>query len=284
MSKLYLEVTGTGPDLALIHGWALNLRVWDGLVQALSGHFRLLALDLPGHGRSPWNTSHGTPAEQAWAIQETLASVSERYALLGWSLGGHIALDLAAAMPGRIERLILVGTTPRFTAAPDWPHGKPPEMLARMAVQLRTDYRRMVRDFLDLQVRGSVCADSVLEKLRQALFVHGEAQPQALETGLNILATSDLRPALPHVRVPALSISGQYDRITPPSASRAMAEAIPDARYVEIRRAAHAPFLSHGKEFAELLQEFLRPETPEGGPKSAAGKKAKRTKLKVVRP
>jgi hypothetical protein len=98
----------------------------------------------------------------------------------------------------------------------------------------------------------------VLEQLQHALFVHGQAQPVALEAGLNTLATSDLRPTLPHVSAPALVIGGQNDRITAPAASRALAQALPDARYVEMRRAAHAPFLSHRGEFAALVDRFLR--------------------------
>jgi hypothetical protein len=115
-----------------------------------------------------------------------------------------------------------------------------------------------VRDFLDLQVRGSVDSSAVVEHLRKALSVHGEAKPEALESGLNTLATSDLRPTLPHVRTPTLVIAGQNDRITAPGASRVLAAALPDARYVEMRRAAHAPFLSHRKEFTAALEQFLR--------------------------
>jgi hypothetical protein len=62
------------------------------------------------------------------------------------------------------------------------------------------------------------------------------------------------------VRAPTLVIAGQYDRVTLPAASRALADALPDARYVEIRRAAHAPFLSHTAEFADLVSAFLRGE------------------------
>jgi pimeloyl-[acyl-carrier protein] methyl ester esterase len=58
-----------------------------------------------------------------------------------------------------------------------------------------------------------------------------------------------------------LVIAGQYDRVTLPAASRALAEALPDARYVEIRRAAHAPFLSHTTEFAALVTKFLQGDT-----------------------
>jgi pimeloyl-[acyl-carrier protein] methyl ester esterase len=190
-------------------------------------------------------------------LHSTLASVSNRYSLLGWSLGGQIALDLAAAMPGQIDRLVLVAATPRFAQSPDWPYGMPPAVITKLATQLRQDYRRTVSDFLELQVRGSIEGSGVLDKLRHALFVHGEAQPGALEAGLNTLATSDLRPTLSHVKAPTLVVAGRNDRITAPAASRALAQALPDARYVEMRRAAHAPFLSHRGEFAALVDRFL---------------------------
>ena len=260
MTELHVETRGQGPDLVLLHGWGLNLRVWDGLAAVLEKSFRLITVDLPGHGRSEWNPKARTPAEQAWHIHATLASVSDHYSLLGWSLGGQIALDLAAAMPGRVDRLVLVATTPRFAAGPDWPHGMPASVLQKMANQLRTNYKRTVNDFLELQVRGSVASEKVLADLQASLFAHGEAHPKALVAGLATLESGDLRPMLGLVRMPTLVIAGQYDRVTLPAASRALAEALPDAQYVEIRRAAHAPFLSHTTEFAALVTSFLRGE------------------------
>jgi len=257
MSGLYFETHGHGPDLVLLHGWGLNVRVWDGLAGELSNRYRVIAVDLPGHGRSDWEPNARTPAEQAWRVHETLAPISDRYSLLGWSLGGQIALDLAAAMPAQIERLVLVATTPRFVSGPDWPHGMALAALTKLATQLRANYRRTVNEFLELQVRGSVASETVLAELRASLLAHGEARPGALAAGLDILRNSDLRPMLGLVRAPALVIAGQYDRVTRPAASRALAEALPDARYVEFRRASHAPFLSHRNEFATGLREFL---------------------------
>jgi pimeloyl-[acyl-carrier protein] methyl ester esterase len=257
MSGLHVEVTGSGPDLLLLHGWGLNVRVWDGLVDELSDRFRMIAVDLPGHGRSPPGSGRGTPAEQAWLILQALSSISERYSLLGWSLGGQIGLDVAAAMPWHIQKLVLVATTPKFVSGPDWPYGMSQAAITKLATQLQTDYEQTVSDFLELQVRGSVEGASVLTQLRQALIAHGAAQPDALQVGLKRLEASDLRPTLSHVQMPTLVIAGQNDRITPPAASRTLAGALPNARYVEMRRAAHAPFLSHRAEFAALVAEFL---------------------------
>ncbi|HET9106088.1 MAG TPA: alpha/beta fold hydrolase [Steroidobacteraceae bacterium] len=263
MSGLHLEVRGNGPTLALLHGWGLNLRVWDGLADALSDRFRIVAVDLPGHGLSDWLPESGSLAGQAEQVHEAVSALAGSYSLLGWSLGGQIALQLAAAGPDAavIDRLVLIAATPRLSAGPDWPCGAPPQRLAAQEASLRTDYRRTVADFLELQVRGSAGGEAALAQLRAALFAHGEARPQALARGLELLRDGDLRPLLSAVAQPALVIAGQYDRVTLPAASQALAELLKDARFIEIRRAAHAPFLSHLPQVSALLTEFLRPNS-----------------------
>lgn len=261
MSALYHEVHGSEgeQDVVLLHGWSLNLRVWDGLVRELAPRFRVITIDLPGHGRSDWDPRATTPAAQAWRVHETLAPLTVRYALLGWSLGGQLALDLAAALPAGIERLALVATTPRFLAGPNWRCGTPRPLLARLAHRLHSEGERAVSDFLALQARGSAphTAARVVAKLRAALSVHGAARPEALMSGLVRLRDGDLRPTLPSVRVPALVMAGQRDRIIRPAASRALAAALPRARYIEVAGAAHAPFLSHPVQFVRQLTGFL---------------------------
>jgi pimeloyl-[acyl-carrier protein] methyl ester esterase len=290
VSRLYTEVRGSGPALVLLHGWGLNVRVWDGLAAALCDRFRIITVDLPGHGRSGWLPERSSLEEQAAQVRETVAAIAAEYSLLGWSLGGQIALQLAAAQPdggargphaaATVDRLVLIATTPRLAAAPDWPHGAPPERLAAQAAGLWTDYRRTVSDFLELQVRGSAGGAEALEQLRAALFAHGVARAlpasaegsrrdsdepsaatspdlAALARGLELLRDTDLRPRLAAITLPTLVIAGQYDRVTPPAASQALASGLANARYVEIRRAAHAPFLSHLQEITPLIAGFL---------------------------
>lgn len=257
--------------LALLHGWGLNSRVWDALRAVLdsrsdakagaksgaSDATATLALDLPGHGTAPWSAHLASFAAQAEWVAEQLPA---RCVLLGWSLGGQIALRLAALYPQRVDRLILVAATPRFTASADWPHGLPVATLEQFAASLARDPRQTVTDFLELQVRGSADSHFVLTELRHAVFDHGLARPEALAAGLEILRTNDLRPELPRVRQKSLVIAGRYDRLTPPAASRELARLLPDARLHEFRRAGHAPFLSHAAAFVERLQAFLRDE------------------------
>ena len=268
--SLHTEIRGSGPTLVLLHGWGLNARVWDGLVGALCDRYRTITVDLPGHGRSPWLPERSSLQAQAEQVRATLAPLADEYSLLGWSLGGQIALQLAAGQcagdlphPAHAapRRLVLIATTPRFLAGPDWPHGAPAERLAAQAQGLLTDYRRTVSEFLELQVRGSADGGAALAELRGALFSHGagdiDSSLAALARGLELLRDTDLRRSLADVIAPTLVIAGQYDRVTLPAASRALAAALPAARYVEIRRAAHAPFLSHLPQLCALLCDFL---------------------------
>src|ERR1700731_439450 len=127
---------GRGRDLVLLHGWGLNLRVWDELADALARTFRVTSIDLPGHGKSDWDARASTPAAQAWRVHETLAPLTQRYAPLGWALGGQVALDLTAAMPAGVERLALVATTPKFLAATGWRCGTAPALLPQLPKKL----------------------------------------------------------------------------------------------------------------------------------------------------
>jgi pimeloyl-[acyl-carrier protein] methyl ester esterase len=259
VSALHCEVSGRGRDLVLLHGWGLNLRVWDELTRTLADRFRVIAIDLPGHGRSPWDPGASTPAAQTWRVHETLAPLTRHYRLVGWSLGGQFALDLASAMPAGIERLALIATTPRFLAGPGWRCGTAPALLWKLMTRLHADCEPTIREFLKLQVRGCAprTAARALSALHTALALQGGAHPAALMHGLTRLRDADLRAALPLVRVTTLVMGGALDRIVRPAAGRALAARLPQGRFVELPAAAHVPFLSHPAHFTRVLTEFL---------------------------
>jgi len=261
VSALHAVVTGKGRrDLVLLHGWGMNLRVWDGLAAALAQRFRAIAIDLPGHGASDWDAAAPHPAAQVFRVHETLSQLTTRYHLLGWSLGGQFALDLAGALPAAVERLVLVATTPRFLHGPEWRCGLKEAALDKLAAEVGADPAQAVNGFLRLQLRGLAprTAGRVRGELHEALARGGAAVPEALAWGLERLRVGDLRSQLAQVKKPALVIAGRDDRITPPAASRALAAALPKGRYRSLAGAGHVPFLSHPQAFANLLRGFLR--------------------------
>jgi len=253
MTSLFTEISGCGPAVVIWHGWGMNLRVFDALRAALSRSFQVIAVDLPGHGRSDWPAAMSDEQQ----LEQLARTVPRGAALIGWSLGGQFALRATALRAVRIRAVVLLNSTPRFVRAGDWPHGLELSALQNFALQLHQDYPRLLEDYLVLQTRGSAHSAESLRVLKAALLDHGTARPEALASGLRLLADNDLRAEAARVEVPALVIGGQYDRVTPPGAAHALAQLLPDARHVELARAGHTPFLSHTAQLVPVLHDFL---------------------------
>jgi pimeloyl-[acyl-carrier protein] methyl ester esterase len=247
--QLYSETSGSGEPLVLLHGWAMNLRVFDSLRAGLADHYAVTAIDLPGHGRSPDLPDLAAPQQLA-----LLASLVPRGAtLVGWSLGGQLALQLASDTGLGVRRLALLSSTPRFVCAEHWPHGVDAALMRQFASQLRRDPAKTVTAFLDLQVRGGIDAAGVLAALKQALRANGEASAGALAAGLTLLERNDLRELARRIAIPALVITGEHDQVTSPQAGRALARLLPHAWLLELTGAGHAGFLSHREQVLAAL-------------------------------
>lgn len=245
----------SGLPLVCLHGWGMNLRVFDLLRDALAMQCESWAIDLAGHGKSSWDPQRGGFDAQ---VDDVLAVLPERCMLLGWSFGGKLAIEIAVRAPARVAALALISASPKFAQSFDWPHGMAAESLRAFATVLAQDWQQTLQDFVWLQLRGSRNAESARQILAAALAEHGAPQPAALRADLALLATLDLRERVPLIKQPVLLVSGQNDRVTAPGAAHWMAEKLPQAQSVEIERAGHAPFVSHSEEVARRVRDFLR--------------------------
>ena len=251
--SLHVEYLGQGPDLVMLHGWGLHGGIFATIAPALSQHFRLHLVDLPGHGHSPLD---GAPADLHGLAGTLLQQLPPDAIWLGWSLGGRLAL--AAALQAPLRRLVLVGTTPCFCQRPDWPHGMPEQELAQFTQSLHQDYRATLQRFIALQSRGSSQGREELRALRERLFAHGEPDPLALQQGLALLRDGDLRPALPTIQTPALIVHGTRDTLAPKAAAESLASQLPNSQLTLIDGAGHAPFISHPEAFLQAILAWQR--------------------------
>lgn len=249
--NLHIEVTGDGPDLVLLHGWAMHGGIFDALMPELSQRYRVHRIDLPGHGRS---TGPATIDSLEQLNDAVSPHVPAQAVVLGWSLGGLLALKLAQHQS--LRALILVSTTPRFVGTHDWPHGMAPPVFTQFFRRLHENLNTTVEDFLRLQVRGDSQAAETFAALKHSLMQH-PANPLALEHALEILRDADERAALAQIHTPALVLAGEYDRIAHPNASRYLAAQLHNAHLAMIQRAGHAPFISHREQVMTELHEFL---------------------------
>jgi len=239
--------------LVMLHGWGMNGRVFDPLRTDLD-QYPNWAIDLPGHGQSPW-----WPAAAAFQVQQRAVSAAlpPRCVLLGWSLGAKLALSIAASEPERVAALVLVAASPKFAQSADWPHGMDPPAQRAFGAALAQDWQHTLQDFITLQLRGSRHAEEARALIAAALAAGGAPQRAALIAGMALLESVDLRALAPLITQPALIIAGQNDRVTPPDAARWLAKVMPHATLREIPRAGHAPMISHHTEVAAAIREFL---------------------------
>ncbi len=253
---LHVEAAGHGAPLVLLHGWAMHSGVWGGLPAALAARHRVHAADLPGHGRSPALTPF-TAEAVVRALDAAFAAEPRPLTVLGWSLGGQLALAWALARPERVARLVLVGTTPRFVAGDGWDCAMSRQTLERFGDELHVSWRATVLRFLTLQMRGSEHGHAALALLRRELFARGDPSRATLREALALLVATDLRADAGRVTQPVLVVTGKRDALAPAAAGAWLAATLPNGRLAAIDGAAHVPFLSHPDEFGRALAVFL---------------------------
>lgn len=240
------------PYLALLHGWGMNAGVFDPMRERLSARFDVQTLNLPGHGGREDLDDTGL---SAWAT-DLAGQLPQGATVLGWSLGGQVALRAAWAFPQTIARVVLLSTTPCFVTAADWPHALDDAELMHFGDALLAQPDATLLRFLSLQTRGVAGQKSLLHTLRKILAASPAPTPAALAAGLALLRTADLREDAKQLRQPVLVVHGGLDTLTPKAAGDWLAAHIPGARLLALPRAGHAPHLSHPDDVIDALQAF----------------------------
>jgi len=248
---------GSGRPLVLIHGWAMSSAVFQEALESLGGDLRVLAPDLRGHGRSDRGPSYGF-ADFAGDLRHWLEGLDlEDAVLVGWSMGGQVLLELFPKVRHRVAGMVLMNSTPRFTAGPGWPHGLPAGQVKTMARNLRRDYRRAMEEFFALQfAEGELSRERHRRIVEFAVRAGRLPEPEVALAALESLREGDQRGCLAGIDCPTLVLHGELDPITPAGAGRHLAEHLPLSRSVFFPGLGHAPFLSRPREVFELWREF----------------------------
>jgi pimeloyl-[acyl-carrier protein] methyl ester esterase len=252
MNNLHVETMGRGPDLVLLHGWAMHSGIWNNVRDQLALTYRLHLVDLPGHGLSP-ACEPGTLEQLVEKIAEILP---QDCIVCGWSLGGQIAVELALREPLLVQKLVLIATTPCFTKRDDWQWGMDARQLQLFMENLKRNYKLTINRFLTLQMSGDQEVIAILAQLRKHFFERKQPDPDALQKTLEILQTNDLRNKLGDIKQPVLLLHGENDVITHPTAARWMDQRLLQSKLIMFPHCGHAPFLSYPEQFITCLNEF----------------------------
>jgi len=246
------EEAGTGSPLLLIHGLGYARWGWEPLAPLLAEHHRVISFDNRGVGESSVPAGPYTAAEMAGdALAVVDAAGVERAHLLGTSLGGMIAQELAFIAPERVDRLVLIATTPGATG------GFPmPEVTVRLlaeAAELPPDValRRFVENAL-----GPAPDPRLVERIL-AHRMTAPQDPAGWAAQAHAGTTYDGAGRAKAITAPTLLISGTADRVVDHRNSTALAELIPDASVQLVPEAGHLVFWERPRLVADLVMEHL---------------------------
>ncbi len=237
----------TNTKLILLHGWGMSPQVFDPLIERLES-FEIIAPRLPGYLGSQW--ASGFDFEQQLAL---MAGDLPAGRLLGWSLGGLYAIELARRYPGQFSRVDLLACNPCFVRRKDWNCALEPSVFDAFYSELNGDWQRCLRRFLSLQMQGEDEARSLLKRFVQELLVMPAVDLGVLQFGLDLLKHWDARASLAELRQPVRLILGERDALVPITLAMQITEQLPHIQVESIAGAAHVPFFSQPDTVAGLL-------------------------------
>jgi 3-oxoadipate enol-lactonase len=251
VATLYQRTSGPpgAPTLMLAGSLGSNLDMWRPMLPVLGDGLRVIRFDHRGHGASPTPPGRPTMDDLGADVLALMDRLSlERVSFCGLSLGGMVGMWLAAHAPERIERLVLICTSPHLPPAESW---------RDRAEQVRTEGIASIADavlgrWFTPMFRAAL--PSRIAPYRAMLL----ATPQeGYAACCEAIATMDLRPALPQIGAPTLIIAGADDPATPPEHSEQIRASISSSRLVVVSNAAHLASAERPDQIGRLVLEHV---------------------------
>lgn len=257
MAGLYHEVHGEGEPLLLIAGLASDSQSWQPVIDRFAEHFQTIVFDNRGVGRSDTPDGPYTIRQMADDAASLLDELHVRSAhVVGHSMGGCIAQEMAIERPERVRRLVLAASAPVASER----------------------NKRLFSSFLDRRRQGMSLEiwfqDLFFWLFRPATFRNKEFMDEALRYALDYpypqsvagfamqveaIAAFDARERLGRIRAETLVVAGEEDILITPGESEELVEGIPNARPLcRLPRAAHSLFIEDPAGFANVVVGFLR--------------------------
>jgi pimeloyl-ACP methyl ester carboxylesterase len=245
-------VRGSGPGLLLAHGGTGGIDANYGpLLDGLAERYTVVGPDYPGSGRTPYD---GRPLDFDRLADDLVATAvaagQERFAIVGYSLGGALAVRIAARHPERVTALAVTATFARTNA--------------RMRLLTRVWRHHLTAEDRETAARWGVLTgagapwleglpESAVEEMVRASTT--PVLPGAVAQ-VDLVDSVDVRADLPRVAAPALVVATLHDQLCTPAVTREVADGIPGAEYAELP-SGHLPFLEAPGQWLTLLRTFL---------------------------
>ncbi|MEL6111463.1 MAG: alpha/beta hydrolase [Pseudomonadota bacterium] len=252
-----------GPALILVHGSSDSLLTWRGLVDELESDYRLLSLDLPGHGLSG---PHVTDRYDASAMMAAITALVknngiDRFALVGNSMGGWISWRYALTYPDRLSALVLIDAS----GAPLPADAEPArvylgavlmkEPLLRPLLEQVTPRSIIRQSLIDSVYDASIITDAIVDEYWELLRYPGNRRATAIRATVDREAAYGNR--LSEITTPTLILWGDADEVTPISNAGMFDSLIPNSTLIIYKNIGHLPQREAPQKVARDIRAFL---------------------------
>ncbi|MFE6833586.1 alpha/beta fold hydrolase [Streptomyces sp. NPDC057705] len=241
-----------GPGLLLAHGGGGSVESnFGAILDELAATHSVVGVDYPGTGGTPKALE---PLELDELADQLVAAADaeglERFAVLGYSLGGNVAIRVATRYPERVTALVLTAT---FAQA-----GNRLKLVADLwsGLAARGESELLARLLVPLAFNPEVLEGLTPEEVEQVVRELAGSVPPGSGDHVDLLRGADLREEIARIAVPALVVGTTEDRLVPFALQRELADALPGARLAELPT-GHLPFAERPAEWAALVSEFL---------------------------
>ena len=257
--KIAVYDEGSGQTILFVHGFPLSHAMWRGQLETLKAKFRVVAPDLRGFGSSPLpasvdaeaKTTMRQMADDCAAALDAL-QIAEPVVLCGLSMGGYVAWQFAKHHTGKLRGLILCDTK----AAGDTSEAA--ETRRKMAEHVLKHGTGAVAEAMPGKLFAQVTYKENPEIVAEVRKTIEATSPQGLAAAQRGMAErEDVRAWLPQIDLPTLVIVGREDAISPVDEMRAIADAIPGAKFHVVEQAGHMAPLEQPGDVNSLIADFV---------------------------
>jgi len=256
------DTGGDGPAIVMIHGWGQTGRAFDPLLNLLKPDFRVITIDLAGHGTAKDEPGPYTFDRYVSDIAGVVRQMSlDKFHLLGWSMGGTITAKYCLKKVGPLpESLILLSATPRFVAQTrNLGEGQHPAAVTKMKRMIESDPEAGLRGFIQLFFEsGEEIDEDQRDEIEKALIsLSFPPSGQALLDTLQEYSATDLTQSPASYDGRILVIYGSQDKICPPGGQRLWGGVFANVQMATIESAGHAPHLTRRDQVAGHITRFI---------------------------
>ncbi len=247
--RRYRLVGNNGPTIMLLPSLGTTVDMWLPQVESLSGTYRILLIDHPGHPSG----DTGVPEPDINALAKDVIDLADSlqldtFSMGGISLGGTIAMAVAAAQPERVEKLVLACTAPSFPPASAW--------LVRAQTVREQGTGSLVDQLMSRWFPPGFKKEHE-ELVAKVVSMVKEVNDEAYAAHCLALAKADLTEVLPAIRAKSLVIAGAFDPVVPPATALEYSRLIPHHQFEILQHSAHLANLSEPERFTSLVRNHL---------------------------